>query len=409
MSSDAPQTSIFRDRNFVMYLIGQTISTQGFWVEKIAMSWLAWSVTGSAFWTGLIAALHFAPAVLLGPVFGVMADRVDLRRTAMAINLMMAGTSFFLMALSFNGTVNLAWMVLIATCNGILGSAMTPVRMALVPVIVPRAFMSRAVTYTSMNFNLARLVGPAIGGVVIATFGVGTAFLINALSYLPFVFILTRVKILTEQAPDARSRRILAALVDGGRYAIGHQVIRSVLVLSCVIAIVGRGLLELLPVFAEATYDSGATGLGTLASASGFGAVISAFILSRFGSDARNFQRMAVIGAFLSGLALLGLSYCPWFELAVVLVAIAGFGLTAVGVGSQTALQLIVDGKLRGRVMSFWSATSFGGVAAGGALLGAISQATNIQLTAGGAGMAIMLVSAIALVRFVKTAPREQI
>ncbi|PTC00372.1 MFS transporter, partial [Thalassospira xiamenensis] len=99
-TAEPSRKSIFQDRNFVLFLIGQCITTQGLWVQKIAMSWLAWSLTGSAFWTGLIAALNFAPAFILGPVFGVMADRVNLRKTAVTLNLMMAATAFLLMMLS---------------------------------------------------------------------------------------------------------------------------------------------------------------------------------------------------------------------------------------------------------------------------------------------------------------------
>ncbi|PKR54762.1 MFS transporter [Thalassospira marina] len=405
MSDDAARRpSIFRDRNFVLFLTGQAISTQGLWIEKIAMSWLAWSLTGSAFWTGLIAALHFAPAFLLGPVFGVFADRIDLRRAAILINALMAATSFFLMALSFAGYVTIGWMVLIATCNGVLASAMTPIRLSLVPAIVSREYMSRAVTYASMNFNLSRLVGPAIGGVVIARFDVGTAFMLNAISYLPFIFVMMLVDIQADRGPETRKRRIWAALGDGARYALGEPMIRAMLLLSCVIAIVGRGMLELMPVFAEGAYDSGVTGLGALSSAAGFGAVISTFVLSRTKSDPHSFQRVAVIGALLSGGAMLALCFCPWFKLAVVLVGLAGFGLTAVGVGSQTALQLAVDNTLRGRVMSFWSATSFGGVALGGTVLGAISQWSDIRLTAGGAGLLIVLVALVAMWRISRAA-----
>ncbi|WP_349594863.1 MFS transporter [Thalassospira sp. NFXS8] len=166
-------------------------------------------------------------------------------------------------------------------------------------------------------------------------------------------------------------------------------------------------MLELMPVFAEAAYDSGVTGLGVLSSAGGLGAVISTFILSRTKSDPQSFQRVAVLGAFLSGAAMLALCFCPWFELAVFLVGVAGFGLTAVGVGSQTALQLTVDNTLRGRVMSFWSATSFGGVALGGTVLGAISQWTDIRVTAGGAGLLIMLVALVAIWRLGRAASPE--
>lgn len=395
----ASPRSIFSDRNFVLFLVGQCITTQGLWIQKIAMSWLAWSLTGSAFWTGLIAALNFAPAFFLGPIFGVMADRVDLRRTAMMLNLAQAGVSFFLMGLSYAGMMTLPWMVILAGSMGILGSAMTPIRLSLVPVIVQREFMSRAVAYAAMNFNISRLVGPAVGGVVIATWGTGTAFMLNAISYLPMVFVISVVTIHQERAPDAKSRRIWAALVDGASYAITHPMIRSVLALSCFVSLVGTGMIELMPVFAEAVYERGVTGLGMMASAGGIGAVASTFMLSRVKSNAADFQRITIVGAFAAATGMFGLGFAPWYELAVVLVALTGFGLTAVGVGSQTALQLTVDNKLRGRVMSFWSATSFGGMALGGTMLGAISEAGNIQYTARGSGALILCAASVGLWR----------
>ncbi|WP_368484226.1 MFS transporter [Thalassospira lucentensis] len=389
-SDQKASRSIFSDRNFILFLVGQCITTQGLWVQKIAMSWLAWSLTGSAFWTGTIAALNFAPAFFLGPIFGVVADRVDLRRTAMMINLAQAAVSFLLMGLSYADMITLPWMVVLAGAMGILGSAMTPIRLSLVPVIVRREFMSRAVAYAAMNFNISRLVGPAVGGVVIATWGTGAAFMINAISYLPMIFVISVVTIHTERAPDAKSRRIWASLVDGAQYALNHPMIRSVLALSCFVSLVGTGMVELMPVFAEAVYARGVTGLGLLASAGGIGSVASTFILSRVGSNAADYQRMTIFGAFGASIGMLGLGFSPWYEAAVVLVAITGAGLTLVGVGSQTALQLTVDDRLRGRVMSFWSATSFGGMALGGVLLGAISEVTNIQNTARGSGVLIL-------------------
>ena len=391
--------SIFSDRNFILFLVGQCITTQGLWIQKIAMSWLAWSLTGSAFWTGLIAALNFAPAFFLGPIFGVMADRVDLRRTAMLLNLGQATVSFVLMGLSYAGMMTLPWMIMLAASMGILGSAMTPIRLSLVPVIVPREFMSRAVAYAAMNFNISRLVGPAVGGVVIATWGTGTAFMLNAISYLPMVFVISVVTIHQDRAPDAKSRRILTALVDGASYAIHHPMIRSVLALSCFVSLVGTGMIELMPVFAEAVYERGVTGLGMMASAGGIGAGASSFMLSRVKSNAADFQRITIVGAFAAAIGMFGLGWSPWYELAVGLIALTGFGLTAVGVGSQTALQLTVDNKLRGRVMSFWSATSFGGMALGGTMLGAISEAGNIQYTARGSGILILCAACAGLWR----------
>ncbi len=399
---DGKTQSIFSDRNFILFLVGQCITTQGLWIQKIAMSWLAWSLTGSAFWTGAIAALNFAPAFFLGPIFGVMADRVDLRRTAMLINLGQAGVSFLLMGLSYADMMTLPWMVVLAGSMGILGSAMTPVRLSLVPVIVRREFMSRAVAYAAMNFNISRLVGPAIGGVVIATWGTGVAFMINALSYLPMIFVISVVTIHMERASDAKSRRIWASLVDGARYALHHPMIRSVLALSCFVSLVGTGMIELMPVFAEAVYERGVTGLGMMASAGGIGAVASTFMLSRVKSKPEDFQRITIIGAFFAAIGMFGLGFSPWYELAVGLVALTGFGLTAVGVGSQTALQLTVENRLRGRVMSFWSATSFGGMALGGTLLGAISEAGNIQYTARGSGVLILCAACVGLWRLHK-------
>lgn len=391
--------SIFSDRNFVHFLIGQAITTQGLWVQKIAMSWLAWSLTHSAFWTGLIAALNFAPAVLLGPLFGVMADRVDLRRTAVTLNLLMTVTAVLLMALSFSGMINLAWLVTLAAANGIIASANTPVRLSLVPIIVRREHMSQAVAFTAMNFNIARLVGPALGGVIIATWGTGAAFLINAITYVPMIYVLATVKLLGERTPDTGKRRLWTSLLDGAGYALRHRMIRAVLALSCFVSLTGYGLLELLPVFAEGVFNRGVTGLGMLASAGGIGAVCSTFMLSRIRSEPGNFQRIAILGAVLAGCGALGLGLVHNYGIAVVLVAVTGFGLTSVGVGSQTALQLAVDSHLRGRVMSFWSATSFGGIALGGTLLGAISEASHIQLTARGCGVLLLIAAPVALWR----------
>ncbi|HSM32328.1 MAG TPA: MFS transporter, partial [Woeseiaceae bacterium] len=179
--------SPFKTRNFPIYFAGSTVSLLGLWVYRVALGWFAWQLSKSELWVGIVAFTQFAPAVLFGPVFGVLADRFDRRAASMLINSLSVINMFVLVLLTNLGYIDIRVLALLALMQGILDGAHAPVRMSIVPNLVQREQLQSAIAWTSIAFNMSRFVGPAIAGFVIAVWGVATAFLINGISYIAYI------------------------------------------------------------------------------------------------------------------------------------------------------------------------------------------------------------------------------
>ncbi len=371
------QTAALRNRNYLIYFIGNTVSLHGLWVYRVALGWLAWQLTESEFWVGAVAFTQFAPAVLFGPIFGVLADRFDRRAASLLINSLSTLNMSVLALLTILGKTDIYVLCLLALMQGTLDGAHMPVRMSLVPNLVTRAQLQSALATNSISFNLSRFVGPAISGLLIATLGVSSAFAFNALSYVAILSALLVVK-LNPACYDREPRNdVWREMTEGMRYAFTHREIRPLLAIIAVASVLGRGPLEMLPAFADAVFARGSAGLAILTSAIGAGAILAGLILMR-GTAWLGLQ--VVAGGVLAGgvlLMLLGLSDAFW--LAVTVVAMLGFMLSITGIGSQILLQTIVEDRLRGRVSSFWGMIAFGGTALGGLLIGSLASLYGLQ------------------------------
>ncbi|MEX0709316.1 MAG: MFS transporter [Woeseia sp.] len=371
------QTTALRNRNYLIYFIGNTVSLNGLWVYRVALGWLAWQLTESEFWVGAVAFTQFAPAVLFGPIFGVLADRFDRRAASLLINSLSTLNMSVLALLTMLGKTDIYVLCLLALMQGTLDGAHMPVRMSLVPNLVTRAQLQSALATNSISFNLSRFVGPAISGLLIATLGVSSAFAFNALSYVAILSALLVVK-LNPTFYDREPRKdVWREMTEGMRYAFTHRGIRPLLAIIAVASVLGRGPLEMLPAFADAVFARGSAGLAILTSAIGAGAILAGLILMR-GTAWLGLQ--VVAGGVLAGgvlLMLLGSSDAFWLSVAV--VAMLGFMLSITGVGSQILLQTIVEDRLRGRVSSFWGMIAFGGTALGGLLIGSLASLYGLQ------------------------------
>ncbi|MEX1265909.1 MAG: MFS transporter, partial [Woeseia sp.] len=360
-----------------IYFIGNTVSLHGLWVYRVALGWLAWQLTASEFWVGAIAFTQFAPAVLFGPIFGVLADRFDRRAASLLINSLSTLNMFLLALLTLLGKTDIYVLCLLAMMQGTLDGAHMPVRMSLVPNLVTRAQLQSALATNSISFNLSRFIGPAISGLLIATLGVSSAFAFNALSYVAILSALLVVK-LNPACYDREPRNdVWREMKEGMRYAFTHREIRPLLAVIAVASVLGRGPLEMLPAFADAVFARGSAGLAILTSAIGAGAILAGLILMR-GTAWIGLQVVAG-GVLAGGLLLMLLGSSDAFWLSVTVVAMLGFMLSITGVGSQILLQTIVEDRLRGRVSSFWGMIAFGGTALGGLLIGSLASLYGLQ------------------------------
>ncbi|NKX43841.1 MFS transporter [Roseicyclus persicicus] len=374
----------FRDGQFRLFFVGIFFAVQAIWVQRVTLGWLAWERTGSAGFVGLVAGLSLAPALVLGPFFGVMADRVDIRRASFTTNGSMAAVLAALaLALPWTGP---GALVLAALAIGVISSAHHPVRMSLGPRLVPAAMVQHVVSITALNFNLARLVAPVLAGWVIATAGAGVALWLSVLCYVPMLLVLPRLR--PRALPPRARASVLSDLVEGLRYAVTAPLVRSALLLTLSFATAVRGALEVLPVLADGAFGRGAAGLGVLTAAAGAGALGSA-VLKAAGADAVGARLSpAVLWATMVGQgAVVAMGVAPAWPLAVLATALTGFCATWVGVSMQASIQSDLPDAYRGRVMSLWVVVGFGTVALGAFAIGALAEWIGIGAALAVAGL----------------------
>jgi MFS family permease len=390
-------SSALKSRNFLIYLAGNTVSLHGLWMYRVALGWFAWQLSGSELWVGIVAFTQFAPAVVFGPIFGVLADRFDRRATSIFINSLSVLNMLLLGLLTSLGFIDIRVLVLLSLMQGMLDGAHAPVRMSIVPNLVGREQLQSAIALTSVSFNLSRFIGPAIAGLVIAVWGVGTAFTINGVSYLAAIGAMIAVRLNPSSKRADTRRHPWTELVDGARYAFSHTGLRSPLIIAALGAIFGRGALEMLPVFADAVYSGGASALAMLTSAIGGGAVMTGLMLSR-GTQWLT-VRVLYVAVSVSGLLVIALGAIDVFEVAIVIVAGLGISLSLSGVGSQILIQTLVDDELRGRVSSFWGMIAFGGTSLGSLAVGAAAHIWGLQSAVIATGILCLIIAMFASLR----------
>ena len=386
--------SAIRNRNYLIYLTGNTISLHGLWIYRVALGWYAWQISGSEFWIGVVAFSQFAPAVVFGPLFGVLADRFDRRAASLLINSMSIMNMLLLGLLAAVGVVDIYVLTVLAFMQGTLDGAHMPVRMTIVPNLVDRDQLQSAIAITSISFNVSRFVGPALAGLIIAIYGVATAFIVNGVSYLALIAAMIVVRL--NPAPEKKSKHVWREMGEGINFILARPEIRALLLIIAVASVFGRGALEMMPAFADAVFARGSVGLATLTSAIGAGAVISGLAMSR-GVEWLNI-RIIRIAVIVAGLLIATLGTLSEFWMAVTIVGSLGIILSLCGVGSQILIQTLVDDDVRGRVSSFWGMIAFGGTALGSVLVGSAANVwglQNVVIVAGLTCSAAALLSAL--------------
>ena len=369
--------SALSSRYYLIYLVGNTISLHGLWIYRVALGWYAWQLTGSELWVGIIAFTQFAPAVVFGPVFGVLADRFDRRAASLLINSVSIINMSLLGFLTYLGAADIVVLTMFSRMQGVLDGANMPVRMSIVPNLVKKNQLHNAIAIMSISFSVSRFVGPAIAGVSITKFGVASAFALNGVSYLPLIAAMLIVRLNPTSERKLRQSGPLQELKDGVRYVRQHRRIRAVLVIIALASVVGHGSLEMLAVFADAIYQRGSVAMAIRTSANGAGAILTGIALS-WGTDwlTINVVRLA---AAVGGILIAALGLLQDFYAAVVIVASLGGILSLCGVGSQILIQTMVDDEVRGRVSSIWGMIAFGGTALGGLIVGVTATVLGLQ------------------------------
>ncbi len=380
-----------RSPNYGSYVVGNGISLIGTWMQRIAVGWLTWELTGSPIWLGIIAFADLFPAVILGPISGAIADRRDRLRLVQVSQGFSCLQAVTLFALAVTGNISVVALATLSLFLGIVTAVNQPARLALVPSLVQAHQLNSAIGINSVIFNLARFIGPAISGVIIANGHVSWVFAINAVSFGFFLFILLRLRLTRPFKTNRTRKRFLAELLEGFAYAVRDTHISALLLLLIAIGLGVRPLVELLPGLASAVFSGGPQTLALLTATLGAGAIVGGLWLA--GRDHEGDLSWTVLVAALAlGLALLVFVSSTSLWVAVPAMAALGLAMSITGAGIQTLLQLYVDSDMRGRVLSLYGLILRGGPAIGALTMGWLAEFFGLRWPL--AGGAVLLAAA---------------
>ncbi|GAC1379377.1 MAG: MFS transporter [Ktedonobacteraceae bacterium] len=399
-----------RHRNFRLFWSGQLISLIGTWMQTIAQAWLVLEMTHSAWLLGVVGALQFLPVMFLSLFGGVLADRLPKRRMLLCTQTFAMLQAGVLWILVVTGQVQLWHVLVLATLLGLTNSIDMPTRQAFVVEMVGREDLTNAVALNSSLFNMARIVGPGIGGLIIAWVGVAPLFLLNALSFIPVLIglFLIDMKDLYAQARFTAAKAVprqstMQSLREGLRYVASTPAIFLIIVVVGVVSLFGINFNVVLPLFATIVLHVGAAGFGFISAAFGLGSLLSALWLAW--SNHKPSIRYLLISAlaFCVIEALFALS--PWYIPSLILIAGTGFAMIAFSTTANTTLQTIAPDHLRGRVMSVYMLVFAGSVPLGNLFTGGLAHWF-------GAPIALLIGASISLVAatvgWVLRAPAEK-
>lgn len=398
--------SALQHRNYRLYFFGQAVSVTGTWMQSLAMSWLVLSLTSSAIKLSLVNVLQFAPTLVLGLVAGVVADRVPKRSLLVCTQSIAALSSATLAFLIWSDNIDLWHVYLVALVVGINNSFDMPSRQAFVSEMVGREDLANAIALNSTLFNMGRLVGPALAGLVLGAFGVAACFAIDALSYLAVIGSLLMMRNLPK-VKALRNRNPVESLREGLTYVRATPLVANLVVFAGVVGVFGINFNVWMPLLAKQDLNTGPGGFGLLMSSLGIGALIGALTLA-FRSRHVNPGRLVATALVLGiGEVVLGLATGATTSLilAMLISTFVGFGLTSTMSMANTIVQSNAPDELRGRVMSVYIMVGTGVSPLGAILAGAMASwfGTPISILAGGI---ITTLSAIWLARRLQIRPQ---
>lgn len=379
-----------RSRNYRLFFAGQTISLVGTWITRIATSWLVYRLTDSPWLLGVVTFVSQAPSLLFSPIAGVWVDRVNRHRLLLITQVLAMLQTGLLAYFALSGEIDVPHILALNLFQGFINAVDMPTRQSfLVEIVEDRDDLPNAVALNSSMVNMARLLGPSIAGVMIATVGEGMCFLIDSVSYIAVIASLLAMRVLVRPQPKQHPK-VLAQLVEGFRYVNGFSPIRAMLLLLTVTSILGAPYTVLMPVIVREVLHAEATTLGVLMASSGLGALMAALYLA---------SRATILGlgkiiagsAALFGVCIFGLGLSTHLYPSIALMFIAGSCMMLQMAASNTILQTVVDEDKRGRVMSFYTMAVFGTVPIGSLFSGAFAEKL-------GAPKTLMLGGALSLI-----------
>ena len=343
-----------RSPNFRAYYIGQAVSQLGSWMQSVAITWLAYRLSGSTATTGLIGFLAMAPYIFVTPIAGALSDRVSRRKVLIVVQCSLLVLAVALATITATGHITIPLLGALAFTQGILNGVEVPTRHAFfVQLIKDKQDLPNAIALNSININSTRLIGPAIGGLLIAGVGEAACFGINAVTYLAVLIQLMRIRI-HEPKKKSGGQSLLKDLVEGWRFGLSQPVVRTLVIMVGAVSFAVSPYTILMPAISVGTFNRGAELNGLFISCVGIGALTGAIILARR-PNVRGLSRWVVYTASIAALGIIGFSFSRNIWLSFLFMAMTGMGLMGTSVCVNTIIQSIVDEDKRGRVVSIYS------------------------------------------------------
>jgi MFS family permease len=378
-----------KQRNFSLYLWCGGVSLVGMWAQRIAVGWLTWELTRSGTWLGLMAFADLFPSVVITPFAGAIADRVDRRRMSLLTQALAMLQAIALAVLTLTGLIDVYWLLGLTFFLGVVMAFNTGARLAMVPNLMEREHLPSALALDSAVFNVTRFVGPALAGVIIAAWGVAAAFIVNAATFVIYLWALSVIRMLRDEGAGRQVGNLLAEVGEGMRYAFRHPGIGPALMVLLAAAIGAKPYIDLLPGFADAVFDRGAQGLAQLSAISGVGAFLAAGFLAQRGTTT-GLTRLTLGGLLAAGISLAVFCATDIYWIGLLSITVLGGAVVVCGTGTQTLMQSAVEGSMRGRVMSLYGVIFRGGPAVGALVMGAASEFVGLQIALAGGGVACL-------------------
>jgi len=370
-----PTFASLRYPNFRRWFAGQILSLAGTWMQAVAQGWLVYELTGSKLALGTISFAGSIPTLFLMLPAGVIADRVPKRKLLIWSQMGAMFSAFALAALSLSGVLQVWHIAVLAFFLGVVNSFDAPARMALTPELVEdRRDLQNAIALGSMMFNLARIIGPAIGGLVLAQLGASWCFVFNGVSFFAVLLALLTLRLPRDVGNQDRTRRMTAELGEGLRYIWRSPVTRTLIILIGITNLFGFSYAVLLPAYAADVLKVGEAGYGYMNAAVGVGALIGSLAVASL-SRSRYRGWHLTLGSFMFPLSLILFSTVRSFPLALAALALVGLGFVTQSTNANTMVQTLAPDHLRGRVMAVYSFMFFGTSPFGSLLSGAVAQA----------------------------------
>jgi len=369
-----------RYRNYRLFFVGQGVSQMGTWAQQVAMGWLVYRLTGSAFLLGVVAFCANVGILVFGNLAGVLADRIDRRRGVLVTQSLMLVQAVLLAVLTATGIITTWHLIVLALWLGTCTAFDIPLRQSMYVLFVDdRADLPNAIALNSLLVNLARVVGPAIAGALLSFTSEAVCFALNALSFLAVIgaFLLMRWP---PHRPPEKVSGYWASWLEGVRYAASLPPVRALLIMVAILAWTIAPYSALMPVYAKDIYGSGPRALGWLLAAAGAGALASMFYLASRHS-VRGLAGIIVRASAVSGFALATFAYTRVFAVALVLMVFVGAGLILAAASTNTILQTIVADRFRGRIAAFYTLAFLGVAPLGNLAAGALAGALGVPMT----------------------------